>query len=380
MTEPFRWISDDSTLKTCAQTWSEASVLAIDTEFVRTDSFFAHLGLIQVALHDDTWLIDPLEISDWSPLVAVIENPNIVKVLHALSEDAEVLQHHLGATLNNVFDTQIAASYLGHAMQTSYAKLIEALFDEVLPKEATRSDWLQRPLAEEQCRYAASDVHWLFQVYDIFAEQLRDQNRYEWVKEDSQRMVLNNMPTEPDAYYQKLRGAWKLKGSRLVALKAMCTWREKLARKSNVNRGRILHDKDLILLAEKMPSSKADLQKTLKIPSRKIRLYGDELLVMIRSAQQAKKTDWPDRIEGPLPAEQAGTLKEVKQLVRDAAESIGLPAELLARRKELEAWLRSGSRDGQYSAPESMLGWRADVLIEPVTSYLAKQWETSDES
>lgn len=380
MTEPFIWIDDDRALKKCAEDLSTTDVLAIDTEFVRTDSFYAHLGLIQIAQGDKTWLVDPLKITDWSPLVSIIEDRNIVKVLHALSEDAEVLQHHLGASLVNVFDSQIAAAYLGYAMQTSYAKLVESLFDIVLPKEATRSDWLQRPLAEEQCRYAAGDVHWLYKIYDIFARKLKAQDRYQWVKDDSQRMVSNNLPIEPAKYYLKLRGAWKLKGSRLVALKMLCAWREEQARQSNVNRGRILHDKDIILLAERLPTSKSDLQKLLKIPSRKIRLYGDELLQMIQVSLQAKKADWPARIESPLPAEQAGTLKAVKQLVRDAAAEVGLPVELLARRKELESWLRSGARTGDYQIPESLSGWRSTLLAEPVHQYLTTQWETSDEA
>jgi ribonuclease D len=370
----------DESLAEVATLWQTANVLAIDTEFVRTDTFHANLGLIQVCLENQTWLIDPLGINDWSPFAAILTNDKIVKVLHSLSEDAEVLLHSVGVTMVNVFDSQIAAGFLGYPVQMSYAKLIEALFDVALPKEATRSDWMKRPLEAEQCQYAAADVHWLYQVYEIFAIKLNDIARYDWVKEDSQRMVNNNLPIDPERYYLKLRGAWKLKGSRLQALKEMCQWREMLARKQNSNRGRVLQDKDLIAIAEKMPTNKSVLQKSINIPSRKIRLYGDQIIHMIMQAEETKRVDWPERIEGPLPADQADLLKNVRQLIHSIAEKNQVPAELLARRKSLEEWLRSGSRDSAYVLPEVFTGWRQTLVVEPVNALLNAQWEEIHEA
>ena len=380
MTDQFQWIDNDATLAQVADQWAGASAIALDTEFVRTDSFYAHLGLIQVGIEDQVWLIDPLQINDWAPLVGVLSDPAIVKVLHALSEDAEVLAHHLGVELQNVFDTQIAAGFLGHPVQMSYARLVEAICGVELPKEATRSDWLQRPLADEQCFYAAADVLWLYRVYQHCAAQLKEQNRYAWVAEDSQRMVNNNRPVPPQAYYQKLRGAWKLKGERLLVLQLLCEWRENLARATNTNRGRILQDKDLITLAEKMPTSNSTLQKQIKIPSRKIRLYGDELIAMIERARDARREDWPERIDSPLPADQAQLLKEVRQVVSTVAEQLNLPAEILARRKSLEAWLRSGARTGDYEVPDIFLGWRQDFLVDPVRQCIRTKWEATHET
>lgn len=380
MTDQYQWIEGDRALASSAEEWASAPVIALDTEFVRTDSFYAHLGLIQIGIGDRIWLIDPLPIREWQPLIEILGNPKVVKVLHALSEDAEVLAHHLGVELQNVFDTQIAAGFLGHPVQMSYARLVEAICGENLPKEATRSDWLQRPLAAEQCFYAAADVFWLFRVYQDLAEQLTAQDRYTWVAEDSQRMVSNNRPVAPEHYYHKLRGAWKLKGERLYLLQQLCAWREGLARESNTNRGRILQDKDLIALAEKMPSSKAILQKQINIPSRKIRLYGEELIAMIDRARASRREEWPERIDSPLPADQTQLLKEVRGIVSDVAERLNIPAEVLARRKSLEAWLRSGARTGQYAVPEIFMGWRKESLVEPISLCIRSQWEASNET
>jgi ribonuclease D len=100
----------------------------------------------------------------------------------------------------------------------------------------------------------------------------------------------------------------------------------------------------------------------------------------LRQAQDAKRTDWPERIEGPLPADQAHLLKGVRNLIAQAAESVGIPVEIVARRKDLEAWLRSGSRDGQYAIPESLSGWRKPLVVEPVQQYLNAQWEAVNEA
>ncbi len=380
MTEQYQWIKTNDQLLAIAANWKQAKVIALDTEFVRTDTFFAYLGLIQIGIGNDIWLIDPVDIDQWAPLCDILSDENIVKVLHSLSEDAEILHHHLGVTLKNVFDTQIAAAFLGRQVQVSYAKLVEELFDIALPKEATRSDWTKRPLEDLQCEYAAADVYWLYRIYEKLQDELAGSERLGWILEDSQRMVDNNALIPEDQYYQKLRGGWKLKSQRLLALKNLCTWREKLARTSNTNRGRILQDKDLIQIAERMPNNKSWLQKQLKLPSKKIRLYGDLILQQVRLAEDARRSDWPERIPGPLPADQSDLFKLVRAEITVIAEEHDVPAELLARRKLLEEWVRSGYRDGQYELPEAFNGWRKVFFVDSVQKMLVQQWEQLDET
>lgn len=380
MTDQYQWVKTDAELAQAAKYWSGAQAIAIDTEFVRTETFHAYLGLIQIGIAEQTWLVDPLEISQWQPLADVLADPNTVKILHSLSEDAEVINHHLGVLMNNVFDTQIAAGFLGRPVQMSYAKLVEDLFDVVLPKEETRSDWLKRPLTDQQCFYAAADVHWLFQVYHIFSAELQKTGRYEWVAEDSQKVVSNNLPVAPEDYYQKLRGGWKLKKNRLKALQDLCAWRENLARSTNVNRGRILNDKELILIAEKMLSTKTELQEVAGLHSRKIRLYGDEVITIVSRAKDDNTNRWPSPVVAPLPTEQASLFKEIKALISELAEKFDVPFELLAKRKGIEAWLRSGYRDGQYLMPDVFDGWRAAILKEPISKALATHWEKQNEA
>lgn len=375
-TESYQWVMGDEALKALAERCRSEPVIAVDTEFVRTETFYPQLGLIQLCVGEHVWMIDPLTVTRWRPLADLFSDPSVIKVLHSLSEDVDVLQSAMGARLVNVFDTQIAASFLGYPAQVSYAKLVEDLFSETLPKEATRSDWLKRPLDSVQCDYAAADVHWLFKVYGRLNRQLQEQQRVAWVLEDSQRQA-NVQALAPKDYYTKLRGGWRLKGSHLVALQRLAEWRENLARNQDVNRGRILQDKDLILLAEKLPTRTAELQQSIKLPSRAIRLYGEPILNMIEQARAARRDEWPDRIEGPLPADQADLYKQVKALIAQVAEEHNIPPDVLSRRKLLEAWVRSGCLTGKYDIPEFYLGWRAPLLVQPITTILTQQWATS---
>lgn len=374
--DPYIWVQGDQELAQVCQQWQKSPVIAMDTEFVRTETFHANLGLIQVCIEDTVWLVDPLDIHNWQPLQDILTNPDIVKIFHSLSEDAEVIKHSVGVLLCNVFDTQIAAAFLGYPLQVSYAKLVESLFGEPIDKDATRSDWVARPLTRQQCEYAAADVFWLYKIYGELKQQLDNVERYDWVAEDSERQIKNNLPAEPDKYYLKLRGGWKLKGSALYALKELAAWRERRARQENCNRGRILQDKELIQLVERMPSTKGDLQHKHKINPRKIRLYGDSIMQIIKSSEHINRQQWPEKIDGPLPADQSELLKRVRERISQLSDEYDIPNEVLAKRKQLESWLRSGCRNGEYTVPDVFSGWRSEVLVNPVNELLKAQWES----
>jgi len=379
MTDSPIWISGDSALSEACQRWSSAEVLALDTEFVRTETYFARLGLIQVALDGQCSLIDPLTITDWSPLVDILENPSIIKVFHSLSEDAEVLLNSTGAKVAPVFDTQIAAALANHDLQMGFARLVDAVFDVQLPKEATRSDWLKRPLDTVQCEYAAADVYWLEKLFNRLAPALRDQHRFDWVIEDSNRAAADSLPTDPAVYYLRLRGAWKLKGERLMALQQLAQWRELQAREQDVNRSRILSDAEIIQIADSMPTSHNALGQIKGIHPRKVRLFGQAVLDILTRAKAAPREQWPERVPGPLPVAQADLMRDLKERLSHLAEHLAVPVEVLARRKQLEALVRSGYPQGTYQAPASWQGWRQQLVAEPLVQYLEEQRDAADQ-
>ncbi len=148
-------IDQDAALAEHCSRWLKLPFVAIDTEFVRTETFFPIAGLIQIGDGEQAFLIDPLKIQDWTPLVALLESPEVVKVLHACGEDLEVFQHLCSARVAPLFDTQLAAAYLGMDFSMGYSRLVSKLLGIELDKNETRSDWLQRPLTAQQLQYAA---------------------------------------------------------------------------------------------------------------------------------------------------------------------------------------------------------------------------------
>lgn len=379
MTDTPIWISGDLALAEACRRWSGAEVLALDTEFVRTETYYARLGLIQVALDGRCCLIDPLTIDDWSPLVEVLENPAIIKVFHSLSEDAEVLLHSIGARVAPVFDTQIAAALANHDLQMGFARLVDAEFDVQLPKEATRSDWLKRPLDAVQCDYAAADVYWLEKLFNRLAPPLRDQGRFDWVMEDSNRAAADSLPTDPASYYLRLRGAWKLKGERLLALQQLAQWRELQAREHDVNRSRILADAEIIQIADSMPANHTELSRLKGLHPRKVRMFSEAVLDILARSRAASREQWPERVSGPLPVAQADLMRELKDQLAQLAEQLAVPVEVLARRKQLEALVRSGYPDASYEVPEPLQGWRQALVAEPLLRYLQEQRHAADQ-
>ncbi len=206
-----QWIRDDASLAQQCREWRTQPYLALDTEFMRVDTFYPAAGLVQVGDGRQEWLIDPLLIQDWSPFAELLEDERVVKVLHACSEDLEVFLRLTGSLPVPLFDTQLAAAYLGMAHSMGYSKLVKEVLDIDLPKDETRSDWLQRPLTEMQMRYAADDVQHLAQVYLALDARLSEEKRA-WLLEDGAELVANLCrESDPREAYREVKLGWRLR-------------------------------------------------------------------------------------------------------------------------------------------------------------------------
>ena len=168
------WICDNDSLGQHCAEWQQLPFVALDTEFMRVDTFYPIAGLIQIGDGVRAYLIDPLTIDNWQPLAALLENPAVIKVVHACSEDLEVLLRLTGSLPVPLFDTQLAAAYLNLGFSMGYSRLVQAVLDIDLPKGETRSDWLQRPLSETQVSYAAEDAVHLAEVFIRLRPRLSD--------------------------------------------------------------------------------------------------------------------------------------------------------------------------------------------------------------
>ncbi|WP_231758168.1 ribonuclease D [Microbulbifer elongatus] len=358
------WVDSDAQLAELCSRWRTQSAVALDTEFMRSRTFYPQPALVQVGDGKHCYLIDNLAIENLEPLKELLQDTRVVKIMHSCSEDLETLDRLLGAIPDPIFDTQIAAAITGLGAGLGYAATVSQLLQIDLPKSETRSDWLQRPLSDSQKNYAALDVAWLPFVYGIQLKQLREQGRLDWLREDCAAMVeAARRPEPPEQYYLKVKGAWRLRPNQLAVLQDLCAWREREARARNMPRNHLLKENVCLALAQNMPKYLATLAQP-GLEGKTLRRYGDTLLGIIAGA--AEREDPPARLPQPLNREQGEVLKLLRKKVNELAEAAGLPPEILVRKKELEVLVlaRQPELEGRLG------GWRRAVVGEPLLQEL----------
>ncbi|WP_277052242.1 ribonuclease D [Zestomonas thermotolerans] len=367
------WIRDDASLAQRCTEWQQLPFVALDTEFVRVDTFYPQAGLVQVGDGSRAWLIDPLLIGDWTPLARLLENPAVVKVLHACSEDLEVFARLTGSLPAPLFDTQLAAAYLNLGFSMGYSRLVQELLGIELPKGETRSDWLQRPLSATQLSYAAEDVLHLAEVYKALLPKLSAEKNA-WLLEDGGELLASQRrATPPEEAYKEAKLAWKLSRQQLAVLRALCAWREREARARNQPRNRVLRENSLWPLARFQPDNLNSLARIDDMHPRTVRQDGELILRLIAEAAALPPGEWPEPLPEPLPPEASGLLKKLRAVGQREAERLDMAPELMLRKKTLESLLKSGFPAGPYRLPDSLRGWRRELMGQALLDTLAGQ-------
>jgi len=345
----YEYITSQSELESKISLWETQTTIFLDTEFIRTQTFYPILALIQIKAAGTTYLIDPKAIDDLSCLKPLLTNPKILKVLHALSEDVEVFSSALGIFVEPVLDTQLAAKWLNIGEGIGYAKLIEHGLKVVLAKDQTQSDWLQRPLTQGQKQYAADDVIYLEQIFAQLQTALNEKERFEAVLEDSARLAGNMKAKPHDQYYLKVKRAWKLPPKNQYVLKQLCIWREKIAREDNVPRTRVFNDIALVQIAERLPQSKAQVSSLVDVHAKQIRKYAqliaeciEEQLVYLdeNSAEFDLKIQELTLIEAPLSVKSQAKVKTLKLQINLTAQALDVYPDCVCNKKQLEGFYR----------------------------------------
>jgi ribonuclease D len=363
-TEPI-WVNTPEELAALCAKWQSQAAIAVDTEFMRSDTFYPKVGLLQIGDGRGCYLIDPLLITELQPLCDLLTNQQVTKVLHSCSEDLEVFQTWLKLVPSPIFDTQIAAAFAGLGYSLSYANLVKLLLNTEIPKDETRSDWLQRPLSLAQLKYAALDVAHMLVVYGKLLVQLKAQQRLDWVKQDFVDLLIKaNTPMDFAEVYKEVGLAWKLRPQELFILRDLAIWREEESRLRNIPRNRLLKENAMWEMARKKPASLTDLEKIEDISAKTLSADADFLLNLIKRGLASSADQWPARLEPPLPPEQGSLIKSMKEAVRSIAEEHQLPPEILIRKKDYEFIVRSKMRSGEYLLPDRLKGWRFNLVGE----------------
>ncbi|MFW6346420.1 MAG: ribonuclease D, partial [Halomonas sp.] len=338
LTPDIRWIDTPAALDEACAEVADADVIALDTEFFRENTFHPVPALIQFSAGGTAWLVDPLEVPCTEAFRRLLgEGP--LKLLHASSEDLEVFAHWAGVPPAPLVDTQLAQGLLGETPSMGYQKLVEHWIGETLPKDETRSDWLQRPLSETQQQYAALDVVYLVQVWQHQREALERLGRMAWLEEDGAALVAQAARSEAtDAqWYLRQRQLWRLAPRQIEAYRRLTTWREGEARCRDLPRGWLVHDRVLYAIAEAMPENRFELARVEGVKPTLIKRDGDTLLALVAEARHLDEAALPAALPSPMAPAFKQRMKALKRVVTAQAEALGLAPEVLLRRRELEA-------------------------------------------
>lgn len=348
------------------EAWNQSAFLGIDTEFVRERTYRADLGLVQISDGRLAWLFDPLAIQSYEPLVRLMNNPGITKVLHSGSEDLEVLLNAIGAVPEPLVDTQIACAMLGQPLQLGYHHALKWLFDVDIEKDQTRSNWCKRPLSVQQKRYAAMDVVLLPLMYSTLREKLEQAGRWSWLEEDVARMQRTARESiDPEKIYLRFAGIGRMDNSTLQVLRYLARWREEVAIERNRARGFVVSDAVLLQLARLKPAKGSEIEAVEGFHPVALSRYGDTLLRLIREA--CSDPSRVDKFE-QLDEKQRTQLKQMRTIVTSKSAELGVDPALLASRRELEKLIRAHAANEQI--PERFLGWRKQVVTEELLQIL----------
>lgn len=335
-----------------------APFITVDTEFMRENSYWPDLCLVQVASTEEAAAIDPKsEDLDLTPLLnLLVNNQNVLKVFHAGGQDIEIIFNLTGRTPHPLFDTQIAAMALGLGEQVGYQNLVESLLGKHLDKGARFTDWARRPLDARQIDYAIGDVTHLATLFPKMLDKLRRTGRGEWLDQEMERIAdPSNYLNDPAESWKRVKIASK-KPDVLGRLKALAAWREIEARSKNLPRGRIMKDETLADVAMHPPANQEALARVRGLsPAWKGNDIGMRLMDALAAAQPLPAAEMPARDErGPALGKEGALVADLlKLLLKIRARESNVAARLVARSEELEQ-LAAGKRNGLAI----LQGWR----------------------
>lgn len=364
MTEDSLWIDQPAALESLCRDLSTSPWIALDTEFLRERSYYPQLCLVQVATPQTLACVDALALPSLAPLLALLDDAGILKVLHAARQDLELFFHLSGRVPAPVFDTQIAASFAGFSDQAGYATVVAQLLGVRLDKIHTRTDWSRRPLPAGAIRYAADDVRYLCQVYQRLRGTLEQSGRLAWVETECR--ALSDPAAyrpDPDTAWQRLKGVARLKPRQIAAARVLAAWRERTAMADNLPRQWVLRDEALLDILRRLPLTLETLGAVRGLSEHFLRRHGQRIVQLLAEVQ-ASAVEETKAAAGLAPGTQA-LAEALGAVVRLRAAQAGVNAAQLASRSELEA-LALGRRDLPV-----LHGWRLEIIGQDLLRVLA---------
>jgi ribonuclease D len=351
-------ITDSKTLSEFCARIAKSPYIAVDTEFMRENSYWPDLCLVQIADANEAAAIDPKAPGlDMTPMLdLLVDNDDVLKVFHAGGQDLEIIFNMTGKTPFPMFDTQIAAMALGLGEQIGYGNLVDAWLGVNLDKGARFTDWARRPLDKRQIDYAIGDVTYLIQIFPMMLEELKKTGRGGWLDQEMERITdPSNYMSTPDEAWKRVRIASR-KPDVLGRLKSLAAWREREAQDKNLPRGRIVKDETLADIASHPPRKQEDLAKVRGLSTAwKSNDIGARMMAALDDSAPLGRDEMPEKDAKKPGLGKDGALVAdlLKLLLKIRSREINVAARLLARSDDLDA-LAAGVRDGL----SILEGWR----------------------
>jgi ribonuclease D len=333
--------------------------LSLDTEFHRERTYFPRIALLQLGWEDQVALVDPLSV-DLSPLARILDS-DTVTVIHAASQDLEVLLRSCGTVPRHLFDTQVAAGFLGMSAP-SLTALVEREFGTRLPKSDRLTDWLQRPLTEAQLTYAASDVVYLIELWRKQVATLEERGRLDWALDEFETVRQRaRISRPPDDAWMRIKEARQLRGGAKAIVREVAAWRERRAIELDQPVRFVLADLAVVAIAQRAPKTPDDLRSIRGVDERHAKgEMARQILEAVEAGKQRPVEREPRSTTGELARELRPAVSLISSWVSQLARDEELDTALLATRSDLEGLLR-GDPDCRLA-----IGWRADLVGEPI--------------
>ena len=361
----FTVITDNTSLLEICNLAQQQSAVALDTEFMRVSTYFPKLGLIQLYDGERVSLIDPLAITDFSPFVALLSNPKVLKILHSCSEDLLVFLQEFDQLPRPMIDTQIMARFLGLGTSAGLAKLAQQYLNIEIDKGATRTNWIKRPLSDIQLQYAAGDVWYLLPLYHILKKELAKTPWKQAVIDDCELALAKThklQERDSEKAYLDIPNAWKLNPLELSRLRILAQWRQNVGIERDLALSYIVKSDNLWKVAKNNPRNTSEMLE-MGLTENEVRVRGKKILQLLAQARRISSNDYPKPIER---ISEDPRYKKTIRLLQEKVNSLtpeGLTHEIVASKRTLEelikwVWKYDCSQD---KLPELLIGWRKPI-------------------
>jgi len=366
---PHTFIDTETGLQEFADDCHDIKWMGFDTEFIGEKRYFTLLCLIQVSTEHGYYLIDPLAIDNLDPFLDILEDPNIITITHAGDNDYRLMHQQFDLIPQNLFDTQVAAGFIGHRYPMSFGKLVEAECGDRLGKGYAVTDWAQRPMSPKQVKYALNDVIYLKELYDKIMDQLAANGRQEWALEECNLMSkAAYYHRDPNHEFLNSNLARSSRTKERVFLMRLYEWRRSQAEEKNYSKEMILQSKVISQLVRGVRGGKDAMMENRRLPGKTVKRFGDLFIELYNRPATEEEIAVARSVARPSQEEEEDDmLIELLYLIMkyranesDISHALVMPRNAIKRMKQ------------DASVRESILGsgWRQELLGEDFVNWV----------